>query len=63
MNKIIELAEENILHTYNKPGPDWYLDPLKTETVIKSFISFFISLLGCFSIAAINDRIKKKRRS
>ena len=46
------------MHTYNKPGEHWYLNPLPAEVVIKSVISLVISLACCFGICALNDRLK-----
>ena len=46
------------MHTYNKPGVHWYLNPLPAEVVIKSVISLVISLACCFGICALNDRLK-----
>ena len=53
----------DILHTYNKPGPDWYISPLTSEIVIKSLISFVVSLAGCIGIGWFNDYLKKKKGS
>lgn len=46
------------MRTYNKMGPYWYLDPLPQEVVIKSVISFVISLAGSFGVCALNDMLK-----
>ena len=50
----------DILHTYNKPGPNWYVEPLTSEIVIKSVISFLVATIGSIGLAALNDRIKMK---
>jgi fucose 4-O-acetylase-like acetyltransferase len=51
----------DILHTYNKPGPDWYVVPLTATVVIKSIISFVVSLAACVGVGMIQDRMKQKR--
>lgn len=51
------------MHTYNKPGEHWYLNPLPVEVVIKSVISFVISLAGCFGLCALNDRLKRRLKN
>ncbi len=51
------------LNTYNKPGPDWYVDPLTAEIVIKSIISFIIGLGGSIGLCILNDKIKNKHRN
>ncbi|MCR5704668.1 MAG: hypothetical protein K6G85_08600 [Eubacterium sp.] len=53
----------DILHTYNKPGPDWYISPLTTEVVVKSLVSFAGALIGCIGIGWFNDYLKKKKGS
>jgi len=50
----------DIMQTYNKPGPNWYVDPLTAETVIKSIISFIVAIAGSIGIALMNDKIKSK---
>ena len=53
----------DIMHTYNKPGPDWYVDPLTAETVIKSIISFIAAIAGSCGLAALNDKLKARKKS
>lgn len=48
------------LHTYNKPGVNWYLNPLPAEVLIKSIVTFVISLAGCVLVVFLTDRIKAK---
>ena len=50
----------DIMHNHNKPGPYWYLDPLTTDVVVKSVISFIIAFAGCVALAVINDKLKLK---
>ncbi len=50
----------DILHTYNKPGPNWFVEPLTAEIVIKSVITFVVGFAGSLGLAAVNDSIKKK---
>ena len=50
----------DILHTYNKPGPYWYLDPLPTSVIIKSMITFVVALAGSSGLALLNDKLKKR---
>lgn len=50
----------DILHTYNKPGPNWFVEPLTAEIVIKSVITFVVALAGSIGLAAVNDILKKK---
>ena len=52
----------DIMHTYNKPGPDWYVDPLTAETVIKSIISFIVAIAGSCGLAALNDKLKARKK-
>ena len=58
----------DIMHTYNKPGPDWYMENvegrvLTTDVVVKSWITFVVSMVGCVLICLAIDRIKTKIRS
>ena len=46
----------DLMHTYNKLGPNWYLDPLTAETVVKSWISFALSMAGCTLLSLAEDR-------
>jgi fucose 4-O-acetylase-like acetyltransferase len=46
------------LHTYNKPGVNWYLNPLPAEVVVKSFATFLIGLAGCVFVVFLTNRIK-----
>ncbi len=52
----------DIMHTYNKPGPNWYVDPLTAETVIKSIISFIAAIAGSCGLSALNDRLKTGKK-
>ncbi|MBR4208284.1 MAG: acyltransferase [Lachnospiraceae bacterium] len=51
----------DMLHTYNKPGLHWYLDPLPAETVIKSVISFIIAMAGCVIVILLKEKTAKRR--
>ena len=53
----------DIMHTYNKPGPDWYMENvegrvLTTDVVVKSWITFIVSMVGCMVICRVLDKIK-----
>ncbi|MBR1508718.1 MAG: acyltransferase [Eubacterium sp.] len=48
------------LHTYNKSGPDWYIEPVTPELFIKSLITFVVALAGCIGLALLNDKLKSK---
>ena len=52
----------DILHTYNKPGPNWYVVPLTTTVVVKSVITFIVSLAACSSVVFVLERMKLFRR-
>ena len=52
----------DIMHTYNKPGPDWYISPLTMEIVVKSIISFLIAVVGCVVLGISNDKLKEKHK-
>ena len=49
----------DILHTYNKMGVNWYVDPLTTEILIKSWITFFVGLAGSILMALLNDKLRE----
>ena len=48
----------DILHTYNKPGPDWYVNPLPVIVVVKSWVTFIVSMAGSIGLALLNDKLK-----
>lgn len=58
-NAVIGGLASDLLQTYNKMGPDWYVDPLTPQIVIKSIITCIIAIAGCTGIALLNDRLKK----
>ena len=50
----------DMMHTYNRPGPEWYHSPVTSEMYIKSVISAVISLPLCCALALLNDRLKRR---
>ena len=50
----------DMMHTFNRPGPEWYHSPVTSDMYIKSVISAVISLPLCCGLAQLNDRLKMK---
>ncbi len=56
---LFALVFVDIMHTYNRPGANWYLPELTSTIVIKSIISFIGSLVCCTLYCIIKEKIKK----
>ncbi|MBE5959351.1 MAG: hypothetical protein E7254_10890 [Lachnospiraceae bacterium] len=50
----------DLLHTYNRPGLNWYLPNLTTTIVIKSYVTAIGALISCIVFCIIKDKIKNK---
>ncbi len=60
LHRIIAGVASDIMHTYNKSGEYWYVTPLSPDVVIKSIVSFIISLIGCIFLSILNDWFKNR---
>ena len=59
-NGVIGGLASDLLRTYNKMGPNWYVDPLTAEILIKSIITCIISIAGCAALSLLNDKLKER---
>ncbi|MBP5261735.1 MAG: acyltransferase family protein [Clostridiales bacterium] len=55
----------DLLHTYNKCGENWYVDPVTPKIFYKSVITVIIAIAGSVGIGILNDKlwehVKRKR--
>ena len=57
-HSVIGGIASDIMHTYNKIGPNWYVYPLTSTIIIKSLISFAVALVGSIGVGLLNDKLK-----
>lgn len=60
LHRLIAGIASDIMHTYTRAGEHWYVTPLSPEVVIKSIVSFIISLIVCILLSMLNDWIKSR---
>ncbi len=53
----------DILNTYFKIGPNWYLEKLTTDIIVKSWIVTLVCIAGCSCMSFLHDKIFGVRKA
>ena len=57
---VFALVFVDAMHTYNRPGANWYVEDLTPTILIKSIISAVGALVCCTLYCIIKEKIKKQ---